>query len=218
VHTRKVIVAARLKQLPFDVVPVVPVIPDNPPPDWRQLSPTGKIPVLQHGDFTLADSAAICAYLERVQPQPSLYPADARGHANALWLEQYGGGTVFHDIVHPLFHETIVHPRIKQIPTDPARVGAVLSVTVPEVFGYLESVAGEAFLAGATLSVADLAVASNLVTMHYIGHALERERYPRLAQWFDRVLRAPAFAATLRAEQPVVQQMALHDLPDSVLA
>ena len=31
VHTRKVIVAAQAKGLPFEVVPVVPVIPDNPP-------------------------------------------------------------------------------------------------------------------------------------------------------------------------------------------
>ena len=46
VHTRKVIVAALAKDLPHEVVPVVPVIPDNPPANWRQLSPTGKIPAL----------------------------------------------------------------------------------------------------------------------------------------------------------------------------
>ena len=132
VHTRKVIVAARLKQLPFEVVPVVPVIPDNPPPDWRSLSPTGKIPVLQDGDFTLADSAAICAYLERKQPQPPLYPADIRAtHGHALWLEQYAGGTVFRDVVHPLFHEAFVHPKIKGIATDPARIDAVLTTWCP---------------------------------------------------------------------------------------
>ncbi|HEY6354540.1 MAG TPA: glutathione S-transferase family protein, partial [Burkholderiaceae bacterium] len=148
VHTRKVIVAAKLKGLPFELIPVVPVIPGNPPPHWRQLSPTGKIPVLQDGDFTLADSAAICAYLERLHPQPSLYPSDARAYARALWLEQYGGGTIFNEIVHPLFHETFVHPKVKNIPTDPARVNAVLDATVPQVFGYLESVAGDAFLAG----------------------------------------------------------------------
>lgn len=209
VHTRKVIVAAKLKGLPFELIPVVPVIPGNPPPHWRQLSPTGKIPVLQDGDFTLADSAAICAYLERLHPQPSLYPSDARAHAHALWLEQYGGGTVFHDIVHPLFHETFVHPRVKNIPTDPARVNAVLDVTVPQVFGYLDSVAGDDFLAGRSLSVADIAVASNLVTMQYIGFALERARYPRLAAWFDRVIRHSAFVDALQAEQSVVQQMAL---------
>ena len=44
VHTRKVIVAAIAKGLAHEVVPVVPVIPDNPPPNWRELSPTGTPP------------------------------------------------------------------------------------------------------------------------------------------------------------------------------
>jgi glutathione S-transferase len=87
VHTRKVIVAALAKGLPREVVPVVPVIPGNPPPDWRRLSPTGKIPVLTDGGFTLPDSSAICAYLERCHPQPPLVPAAPQDHARALWLE-----------------------------------------------------------------------------------------------------------------------------------
>jgi glutathione S-transferase len=219
VHTRKVIAAAEFKRLAYELVPVVPVIPDNPPPNWRQLSPTGKIPVLQDADFTLADSAAICAYLERTHAQPSIYPSDARDYAHALWLEQYAGGTVFHDIVHPLFHETFVHPKVKNIPTDPSRVEGVLHTTVPEVFGYLNSVCGDGFLAGPSLSVADLAVASNLVTMHYIGFALDRARYPKLATWFDRVIRHRAFVDALQAEQPVVRQMALNsEFLNAVLA
>jgi glutathione S-transferase len=80
---------------------------------------------------------------------------------------------------------------------------------VPEVFGYLNAVAGDRFLAGDALSVADLAVMSNLVNMQYIGFALERARYPKLANLFDRVVRIPEVTETLRAEQPVVQQMGL---------
>jgi glutathione S-transferase len=209
VHTRKVIVAARWKRLPFEVVPVVPVIPDNPPANWRELSPTGKIPALQDGDFTLADSAAICAYLERKQPEPSLYPADMQQYGRALWLEQYAGGTVFRDVVHPLFHEVFVHPKIKGIASDHRRIDEVLTRVVPDVFGYLDAVAGGAFLAGDAPSVADLAVASNLVNMQYIGFALERQRYPKLANLFDRVIRIPAMTEALHAEQPVVQQMGL---------
>src|SRR6185503_5684085 len=89
VHTRKAIVLALAKDLPHEVIPVVPVIPDNPPPNWRDLSPTGKIPALADGDFNVADSAAICAYLERLKPAPSFYPADARAYARTLSLEQY---------------------------------------------------------------------------------------------------------------------------------
>jgi glutathione S-transferase len=219
VHTRKVIVAARLKRLPFDLQPVVPVIPDNPPANWRELSPTGKIPVLQDGDFTLADSAAICAYLERKQPEPSLYPSDMREHGRALWLEQYAGGTLFRDVVHPLFHEVFVHPKVKGIATDGALVDRVLTDTMPDVLGYLDAMADAPFLAGSALSVADVAVVSNLVTMQYIGFTLERARFPRLAHLFDRVIRIPAVTDALRAEQAVVQQMGLKsEFLNAVLA
>lgn len=209
VHTRKVIVAARIKNLPFELVPVVPVMPDSLPPDWRRLSPTGLVPALQDGDFTLSDSAAICAYLERKWPKPSLYPSDPRHYGHALWLEQYASGTVFRDVVRPLFHELFVHPKVRNIATDPAAVGDVLERVLPEVFGYLEQASGDNFLAGDALSVADLAVMSNLTTLQYTGCALDRERFPKLAALYERIVRVPEVAAALRAEQAVVRQMGL---------
>lgn len=74
VHTRKVIVAALAKSLPYELIPVVPVVPGSPPANWREISPTRQIPAITEGDFTLADSAAICAYLERQHPAVPLYP------------------------------------------------------------------------------------------------------------------------------------------------
>ena len=44
----------------------------------NKLSPTGLIPAVSDGDFTLADSAAICAYLERLHPDHPLYPQAPR--------------------------------------------------------------------------------------------------------------------------------------------
>jgi glutathione S-transferase len=219
VHTRKVIVVSRLKGLRYELVPVAPVIPDSLPPNWRELSPTGLIPVMQDGDFTLADSSAICAYLERTCPQPSIYPSGARDHARALWFEQYAGGTLFRQVVHPLFHETVVNPHILQRPTDALRVDDVVSRAVPEVFGYLDSVCGSGHLAGSVLSVADIAVASNLVTLQYLGFMLDRTRFAKLAGLFDRTIRHPAFIEALRSEQPAVQQMGLKgDFLEPILA
>jgi glutathione S-transferase len=210
VHTRKVIVSALHKGLAHTVVPVVPVAPGSLPPDWRQLSPTGKIPALQDGDFTLADSTAICAYLERRHPTPPIYPDGDRAFAQALWFEQYAGGTVFTTVVHPLFHELVVNPAIRKIPTDRARVDAVLTTALPEAFGYLDSMAGDGFLVGGTATVADWAVASNLVNLQYIGIPLDRARFPRLAAHFERTISTPAMLQALRDEQPVVQSMPLQ--------
>lgn len=209
VHTRKVIVVALAKDLPYEVVPVAPVVPDNPPPNWRQLSPTGKIPALTDGDFTIADSAAICAYLERLQPDQSVYPRPPRDYALALSLEQYAG-TLFRDVVHPLFQEVFVHPKIRNLPTNQGQIDTVLGKAVPETFGYLDGMAGGDFLVGGAMSVADIAVVSNLITYQYIGFDLYRARFPRLATLFDRVVRHPAMREALRREQAVVDSMGLR--------
>lgn len=212
VHTRKVIVAALMKGLRHEVVPVVPVIPGNPPANWRELSPTGNIPVLGDGDFTIADSAAICAYLERLNSEPSLYPQAPRDHALALSLEQYAG-TLFREVVRPLFHETVVHPKMRGVATDQKRVDTVLNETIPEMFGYLDRVAAsaEGFLAGKLVSVADLAVASNLTTYQYLGFDLDRRVFPALAAHYDRVVRLPAMREALHREEPFVESMGLND-------
>ena len=209
VHTRKAIVVALAKELPHEVIPVVPVVPDNSPPNWRELSPTGKIPALADGCFSIADSAAICAYLERLKPAPSFYPSAAQAYARALSLEQYAG-TLFREVVHPLFHETFVHPRLRNIPTDHARVNDVLTYAVPEHFGYLDRAVAGDFLVDGQMSIADLAVASNLITYQYLGFELRRAEFPRLAALFDRVLAYPAMREALRRERPVAESMGLR--------
>lgn len=211
VHTRKVIVAAIEKKLPYRIQPVVPVIPGNPPPNWRTLSPTGLIPAITDGDFTLADSTAICAYLERAYPAPLLYPTNARDCARSIWFEQYAGGIVFRDVVHPLFREVFVQPNVNKVATDRARINAVLGSVVPDVFGYLESVTGDGFLVGPAMSMADVAVVSNLLTFQYIGFALDAVRYPRLSALFERVILQPSVRKAVQEEQGAVQAMGLNN-------
>ncbi len=208
VHTRKVIVVALTKGLEYENLPVVPVIPGNPPANWREISPTGRIPAITDGDFTLCDSAAICAYLERLHPSPPAYPSGARDYARTLAYEQYAG-TLFAEVVRPLFHETIVHPKIRNIPTDTKRIHDVLTRVVPEQFGYLDGVAGGDWLVGDSPSVADYAVTSNLITYRYLGFDLYADRFPRLAAHFARVLALPALREAMKREQPAVDSMNL---------
>ncbi len=206
VHTRKVIVAAREKGLAFENQPVIPF---DPPPGWDRLSPTGKIPVMADGDFELADSSVICAYLEQTHPRPALFPTDARDRARALWLEEYCDGTVFRDIIHGLFFQMVIRPQILKQPTDRAAIEGILDHVLPKVFGYLESVAGGGFLVGERFGIADIALISNLVNLHYLGYRIDAARYPRLAGYFPRLCRQPSIAAALRGERAVATGMGL---------
>jgi glutathione S-transferase len=208
VHTRKVIVVALTKGLDYENLPVVPAMPQTVPANWRDISPTGKIPAISEGEFTLGDSAAICAYLDRQFPSQPIYPSEARDYARALFLEQYAGN-LFTEVVRPLFHEMFVHPRFRNIPTDPQRVQDVLTRVVPEQFGYLEAELTGDYLVGAKPTVADIAVTSNLITYRYLGFGLHPERFPRLAAHFERMLRLPAIREALKREEPAVDSMKL---------
>lgn len=210
VHTRKVIVAAIEKGLDYESIVIVPVNPASLPPNWAQLSPTGKIPVIQDGELLLADSTVICAYLDRAYPTHPLYPAATPDYIRALWLEEYADSTVFPQVVQPLFHQTVVGPKIHQRKVDQAAVDAVLDQAIPKVFGYLENAMGAGFAAGSTMSVADIAIVSNLVTYQYLGFTLDRERWPQLAAHFGRIVRQPSMLKALRAEQAAVESMGLR--------
>src|SRR5499433_4096136 len=45
------------------------------------LHPFNRVPILQHGDFTVYETSAIIAYLEETFPRPPLRPRDIRDRA-----------------------------------------------------------------------------------------------------------------------------------------
>jgi glutathione S-transferase len=209
VHTRKVIIAARIKDIPHEVEVVIPVIPDNRPPDWRKISPTGLIPAIDDGGFILADSTAILLYLERKKPQPALLPANDRDYATALFIDLWAGSALFRNVIHPIFHNQVVNPNIRKIASDRAAIHAALTNSAPEAFAYLESLRPETFLVGGALSIADLTVTSNLILFHYLGHRIDASRFPKLHAYFARHIGSSLLASVLNEETPYVQQMGL---------
>ena len=206
VHTRKVIIAAIEKKLAFENDPVIPF---NPPAGWDRLSPTGKIPVVAIDDFELADSSVICAYLEQTQPEPALYPREAKERARALWLEEYCDSTLFREVVHGLFFQNVIRPKILQQPTDRTAIDAILTQALPKVFGYLESQMSDGWLVGNRFGIADITLACSLVNYHYLGYRIDTARYPKLERTFRRLCRHPSVATALRTEQPVAKNMGL---------
>ena len=54
--------------------------------DFLRRNPAGKVPVLKMGNRTMADSGAICEYLEDAFPTPALLPSTAEGRYEARRL------------------------------------------------------------------------------------------------------------------------------------
>ena len=123
------------KDLDYKFEVVIPIVPGQPPSNWSTLSPTGLIPVIEDGDYTLADSTAISLYFEKKRPSPSILPDELQLYGRALWFDAYAGGTLFRNVVHPLFHQSVVGPNINKVPTEKTVIDRVLS---DKILGYLE--------------------------------------------------------------------------------
>lgn len=205
IHVRKVIVAALEKRLEHRVETVFPF---DPPPGWRDLSPTGKIPALKHGDLTLADSSVIVAYLDRRFPEQPLSPSDPAQFARAMWFEEYIDSQIAPDVI-GLFHQKVLGPMVHKRAPDEAVIRRLLNDDLPLKLDYLErSLDGEYFVGG-RLSIADITLACDLMVFHYLGFTLDTARHPKLTAHFQRMLARESFREALVAEQPFVEQMGL---------
>jgi len=59
------------------------------------LSSVGKLPVLEDGEVVIQDSSKIAAYLEEEHPNPSLHPSDPTERARAHFLEDWADESLY---------------------------------------------------------------------------------------------------------------------------
>jgi glutathione S-transferase len=201
-YVRKVRVALAEKGIDYDGIPVMPFGVSD---EFTAISPLGKIPCYQEGDFTLPDSSCILAYLERKQPSPAIYPDDAREFARALWYEEYADTKLASVCTVPFF-QRFVRPMLKQEP-DEAAIRKALTEEAPPAFDYLEKeLEGREFLAGGAFSVADIATASFFVNMEHGGETVDGSRWPRLADYLARIHGRPSYKAIIEEEKATVSR------------
>ncbi|MFZ9395034.1 MAG: glutathione S-transferase family protein [Erythrobacter sp.] len=158
------------------------------PPEWfRAISPMKRIPVLRDRSIaeegvagTIADSSAICGYLEKKQPQPSLYPADAYGFGRALFVEEYadthlaatGGLGIFRPVFFALNQGK---------EPDLATARATWADKMPEIMRWLDEALGDGeFYAGGGLSIADITVTTCLMQIELVAE-IALDPWPALA-------------------------------------
>ena len=186
------------------------VSPFSPPEGWRDISPLGKIPAMRHDGRIVNDSSVICSYLERIQPEPALYPKDAYEHARALWLEEFVDGGLFPIAGAQVFLPVALRPVLTRTPPTPDVIQAAekaVNEQLAPLFTYLEAQLGSGtFFVGNALSIADISVASVCVNLRHAGFGVDTRRFPGLAGLVQRMHARPSFAACIAEEKPVFGQ------------
>lgn len=177
--------------------------PRAPSPEFAAASPFRKIPALQDGDFTLADSTAIVTYLDALTPQPPLTPGDARAKGRAIWFEEFAD-TIMGPASGKIVFNRFVAPKVLGMEGDQA-AAALGDTELAPVLDYLEGVAPAAgWLAGPDFSIGDIAVASVLKTLSYTGTYPDTASHPRTAAWYARVSERAAWQQVAAGEARIL--------------
>lgn len=180
--------------------------PASPSPEFLAASPFRKIPALQDGDFTLADSTAIVTYLDALQPEPPMLPGDAKQKATAIWYEEFAD-TILTPAGGKIVFNRFVGPKFLGMPGDEDAAKQGEAELVP-ILDYFESVApADGWLTGSAISIGDIAVASVFRTLGYVGFEPKAATHPRTAAWYARLCARPAWQEVAAREASIMAKI-----------
>ncbi len=178
-------------------------------PGFLAASPFRKMPALRDGDYCLADSSAICHYLDAKHPKPALIPADPHLRGRTVWFDEFAD-TILFECGRKLFFNRMVAPRFLGRPGDDAVADKAERDELPPILDYLEQTVPDsgAYLVGDSLTLADISVASPFVNFEHIRLALDPARYPRTIAFVTRILARPSFAEIVERERAFLAKVA----------
>jgi glutathione S-transferase len=195
-YVRKVCLVLEEKGLPYELTPLSPHA-DHP--EFRAASPFGRIPALVDGDFRLADSSAIVAYIESLYPERPMVPGEARARGKAMWFDEFAD-TIFAASALKILFNRFVAPKLLRLPFN-EETALEGEAELPGSLDYIESVAPKSgWLLGDEFTLADIAVATVFRSLTYVGHEPDPVARPLTAAWYDRVRARPAWQVIAEKE------------------
>lgn len=181
-HAHRVELFLSLLGLPVELVNVDLKNAAHRQPEFLVKNPLGQIPVIEDGAVTLSDSNAILIYLAIQYGEPSWLPRDAIGAATVQRYLSLAAGEIAYG---PALARKI---NVFGLSLDRAAAEA----TAMRLLSVLnEQLSAQLFLAGKSITIADIAAYS------YIAHAPEGgislDPYVHIQSWLKRIESMPGF-------------------------
>jgi glutathione S-transferase len=192
--SRKVRLALAEKRIPFDL---------RTERVWERreeflaMNPACTVPVLQDANgLLLADSYAICEYLDEAYPDTPLLGRTLADRAEVRRLIAWFDQKFYAEVTRNLLHEKQMKRLLGRGNPDAAAIRAGYANLKPhlEYIGWLAET--RAWLAGPSLGLADLAAAAHLSALDYIGD-VDWSLNDAAKDWYARIKSRPAFRPLL---------------------
>jgi len=169
--------------------------------DFLRRNPGGKVPVLRMDGQTLAESAAICEYIEERHPDPPLMPKGAEARHEVRRLVGWFDDKFHHEVTAKLLYERVNKKIMKQGFPDSRNVkdGARAIKFHLDYMAWLLD--HRRWLAGDVMTLADFAAAAHLSALDYISD-VDWHRSEAVKDWYAKIKSRPAFRGILSDQVP----------------
>src|SRR5450631_2375042 len=195
----RVRVALKLKDLPFEEIPIDILSGEQFLPDYQAVNAEQVVPTLVHDGISVFQSLAIIEYLDEISPRPPLIPADPkeRAYARSLALVTIADA-------HPLVTPRVRNHLMKVFQASGMAVEEWAKHWTTEGLATYERLLARhspaPFALGGIPGLADICIAGQVVGAHFLK--LELHDFPAVARLADRCFEMPAFATSHPFEQP----------------
>ena len=204
-YVRSALLGFEEKGVPYRLHPLA--LGDEKKADHLARHPFGRVPTIKHNGFELYETQAILRYVDGTFRGPALQPQDLRAAARMNQLVGIVDWYFFREVTAVIGFNRFLAPLLGR-PTDEAAIAAAVP-NARMCVGELERLrAGQRFLAGNEISIADLMLAPQLEIFMATPEGQSLLAGRALADWLAMMAERPSMKATTRERLLAAQKAA----------
>lgn len=200
--TRAIQALLIINQIPYETVFIDLKQGDHKKPEFLKINPSGQVPAIKDGDFTLAECHAILRYLCNTLEIPEYwYPADSKVRAKVDWYLDW-----HHFNIRPItwwVKAVLAEWEGKEPPFDKAKEESIFRPALERIEKELLSKNPYLFTANQP-TIADLSAHSEISQLEPFGYDLGK--FPKLKEWLNRMLKLDGVQEALKPLTEVVEK------------
>jgi glutathione S-transferase len=183
--------------------------------DFLHLNPAARTPVMQDEarGLNLSDSVAISEYIEEISDKVPLISGSAAYRAEIRRLVAWFDQQFYGDVTAPLLHERMKKRLVHRQPPD----SAVLREAMRLANGHLDYIDylidHRAWMAGGTMSMADMAAAAQISVADYLG-GIDWNGHEQTKDWYAKFKSRPSFRPLLSERMEGITPPPHYELVD----
>ncbi|MBA3053360.1 MAG: glutathione S-transferase family protein, partial [Sphingomonadales bacterium] len=174
--------------------------------EFVRMNPAARTPVIRNEerDITIVDSRAICEYFEETVEKNPMINGTAATRAEIRRLVALFDENFFGDVIAPLMHERMRKRLVFRQSPDSRVLREAMKLAHEHLYYIDYLIDTRPWLAGATMSLADLAAAAQISVADYLG-GLDWSGHEQAKSWYSVFKSRPSFRPLLAERMDVIQ-------------